>query len=151
MKLRKNITGFADLADKQSKVELKEIKSAIFSIEITKAYKISEIKEPGQSSNYFTVTLTDLRTNDTMGILINGQYPCYCGVTGDSSWMNLKFIELPLAVRNCMDKKFKYLTPTELYLTVDRNDLKELSESELRQINYWKSKTLGEIIFNGYD
>ncbi len=151
MILKKNVTGFFDQSDTPTKVDLEEIKSIVYALEFTKIYKIKEFKEPEQNRNYFKITLLNLTTNDNVCILINGQYPYYCGVICGRNWMNNTFIELPSTLRNCLDTKFDFFTPADLNAVVNTIDLKELSNAELKQIQYWKSKTFGEIIFNGYD
>lgn len=153
MKLKKGITGFWHTVEDEPvpSVDVKHIKLAILSIENAGVYKVTAFKEPDYSNNYYRISLADKLKNDELDILVNAHHPYYCGVTFNSSWMALKFIDLPSDIRKCLDNDFNYLTPKELNLKPNREDLVELSKAELQEVEFWKSTTIGEIIFNGYD
>jgi hypothetical protein len=66
--------------------------------------------------------------------------------------MRVVFVPLPEEIQQHFEQAgFTYLAPEVLALTYGKADIAELSGRELQQIRYWKSYTLGEIIFNGYD
>ena len=153
MKLKKGITGFGSAKELLIKpfVDIALFKSSLYPIEYTGQFKIMDFKDTEINTNYSRVAIKDKLSNNDFDILVNNYYPYYCGVTSHSAWMNFTFIDLPNEIRNCLDENFEYLTTTDLNLRVDDENLSELSEPELKQIKYWKSKTFGEIIFNGYD
>ncbi|SOD85470.1 hypothetical protein [Streptomyces sp. Ag109_G2-15] len=46
---------------------------------------------------------------------------------------------------------FRALGGEELGVGIDRVDLRDLAEAELRQVRYWRPRTLGELMFNWWD
>ncbi|HAD80588.1 MAG TPA: hypothetical protein DCF99_16150, partial [Flavobacteriaceae bacterium] len=68
---------------------------------------------------------------------------------------DLKFIDFPVELISQLKAEVNssliLLNPKELNKKVEVSDLELLGETEIKQINYWKSKTLGEIVFNCFD
>ncbi|QHC85273.1 hypothetical protein AS589_11025 [Empedobacter brevis] len=68
---------------------------------------------------------------------------------------DLNFIEFPIdlitQLKAQVNSSLILLNPKELNKRMDAPDLELLGETELKQIKYWKSKVLGEIIFNCFD
>ena len=104
-----------------------------------------------ESINFYRVEILDKMRNLKFAILFNAQYRYYCGVTIESSWMKLSFIDLDLKIRNHFDREFEFLSPVQLNQVANSEDLKDLSKTEIDQIKSWNSRSFGEIIFNGFD
>ncbi len=153
MKLKKGITGFWNLIhDKPApSINQSTFLSSVNEINKSSDYHITAVLDVQVSNNFFTLKIVNKIKNLKFSILINAQYPYYCGVTAESSWMNLNFIDLESKIRVYFDKKFDYLSPNQLNKNVVLTDLKDLSPTEIDQINYWNSESFGQIIFNGYD
>ncbi|MDR0467905.1 MAG: hypothetical protein LBG67_03550 [Campylobacteraceae bacterium] len=85
-------------------------------------------------------------------MLINSAYYIIAGVTIESEWLNLYFIDLP----NDFTEQIKndniiILDKNKLETKVSNSELEILDKQEIKQVEYWLSETYGEIIFNGYD
>lgn len=153
MQLKKGITGFWHINETSPApyVDLGLVKLQVYAIEYTGEYKIAEIKDQEIANNYYRIVVYDKQSHPVFDILVNACYPYYCGITAESQWMQLEFIDLPFEIRQALDPHFVYLLPADLLKKVTPEDLGELSDAELGEIKYWKSNTFGAIIFNGYD
>lgn len=147
--LKRGITGFSSPNDN---LEIKDLVTEVIrDLKFDRDFKVIEFIEVSQSCNYFRIKCESLANGDQMDIVINLNYPIYGGITKESSWMKLSFIELPDLLRKYFDENFKYLSKETLEVVVNEFDLVYLDEVERNQIKYWESKTFGDIIFNGYD
>lgn len=154
MRLRKGITGFWGSGGKEgpiAEIDLKETHSTFLSLNGSDGFVLKGVDDDQYSQNYVRYKLIQPMKDYKFDVLVNTHYPVYCGVTEDSSWMNLKFIEFDLALRKIFEPKLEFLSPQYLNSEVNENDLVSLSSAERSEIEFWKSKTFGEIIFNGYD
>jgi hypothetical protein len=153
MNLKRGITGFSHLNENFAlpAVNFSFVKSLAYQIYASANFNVLKISDMEISTNYYSVEMLDKMRNFKFAVLFNAQYPYYCGVTIESSWMKLSFIDLDLKIRNHFDKEFEFLAPALLNQTVNSKDLNDLSKTEKDQIKYWNSRTYGEIIFNGYD
>ena len=153
MKLQKGITGFRKANGDQdyAQIDENELKKHAYHCGNLTEFRLEEILCPDASSNYFRLIYKHKITKQRIDIVINNQYPFYAGISSDSKWMQLQFVDLPQEIRMCLDEKFTYLNPKLLTTEFSDEDLTELSATEVDQIEYWDSKTYGEVIFNGYD
>lgn len=146
--IKEGITGFncSDLHDLDHKLE--SLKVSILSL---KKFKIKTVYDQNESSNYVRIKLRDYIENTEIDLLINVQYGYSCAVTNESSWMNLKFIDIPTILENKVKDIFPCLKPEYLNSKLNDMDIRNLTKVERKQVEYWKSETKGEVIFNGYD
>jgi hypothetical protein len=148
--LEKGITGFWSIKDKSLNHPpssfINEIAQRLWQSNLITNL---EIESPGPDNNYHTVKIWTQKNG--LSILINSVHPYYCGTSFDSSWMHLDFIEVPVEIQNAIGNDLKYLEPSFLNQNLKPEHIKDLAPAELDQVNYWKSKTVGEVIFNGYD
>ena len=107
------------------------------------------IDPPTYDTNYYRVELQVMQKK--IVVLINGNHPYFCGIKSESSWMNLQFVELPDHIRRIFSRVFNYLSTDILNSPLQSYHLQNLNKVEVEQINYWKSRIIGEVIFNGYD
>jgi len=144
--LRKGITGFGNVLC----VNNDDINNILINIKYPYIY--SDIIEPQNDNNYFSVNIQNKINGLKFKLLCNGIYLVLAGVTMESKWMELKFINLPDDFIEQINNDVIMILPKELLETkVPDGEIKILDKNEIAQINYWKSKTYGEIIFNGYD
>jgi rRNA processing protein Gar1 len=144
MILRNGITGFGSVE------KITEINNILGKIKYPYIY--FDIIDPQVNNNYFTITIENKIDNKKFKLLINNTYYIIAGVTIESMWMELEFINLPNDfIEQLRDNKNIILDKNILEKEVSNEEIKILDKDEINQINYWKSKMYGEIIFNGYD
>jgi hypothetical protein len=153
MKLKKGITGFWDNTDKQPipQIDEKKLKASAYAVNTSTKYKLMKILNPESSSNYYRLVFANIHISEQIDLVVNKQYAFYAGVTPDCTWMQLRFVGVPEEIRRVFDTEFEYLNPDFLNSSFTIEGLKELSDNEKQQIQYWKSNTYGDVIFNGYD
>ena len=153
MILQKGITGFWQNGQEQvaPEIDMGRLKSLVLSLNQTGRFKVSEVQTDLTAQNYIRYHILSLVKGEKFDLLFNAHYPYYCGVTEDSKWMNLRFIEVETTLRSQLEPPLQFLGPELLDSEVSKRDLGLLTQVELDQIAYWKSSTFGEIIFNGYD
>ncbi|PIE83997.1 MAG: hypothetical protein CSA07_04375 [Bacteroidia bacterium] len=112
------------------------------------------VTPPSASTNYYTLTFTRRAKRSAAStqyvVLVNAVFPYYCGVEKDE-WMNLVFCDVIAELRPFLEKDFQYLSPGVLNAKLQADDLLELAKSEVDAVRYWESKTVGQVVFNGYD
>jgi hypothetical protein len=150
--LKKGITGF-DKPKGINEHSIAELENLIKNIKYP-FVKIGEIKNPNESSNYFRLSLINQIENTRFDILLNIYYWVISSVKVESNWMNLEFLEFDNQLKNQIlnfQTEIQILDVDILNQKVSRIEMDNLGKTEIEQIEYWDSKTYGEIIFNGYD
>jgi hypothetical protein len=144
--LKLGITGFGQIPS----LTITEIKNVINKIKYP--YICQNITEPQINNNYFSADVRNTFNGRSFKLLINDCYYFIAGITMENRWMELNFIDLPDDfICQIKNDAIVILNKNILDKNVPNNELKILGKEEIKQINYWKSKTYGEIIFNGYD
>jgi hypothetical protein len=153
MKFKKGITGFWAIVEKHPipQIDEKKLKECAYMADFSTEFKLEDILTPDPVINYYKIFYRNRRTNEAVALVVNSHYPYYAAITIDSSWMQLTFVDLPDILKQLFDIEFEYLSVALLNSEFTKSDMSELFTDEIRQINYWKSKTYGEVIFNGYD
>ncbi len=153
MKLQKGITGFRsyNCDDVLPSIAEHQIKSSVYSIEYEGKFKIVAFQFPNAGNNFYRVKLHEVHRNNNFDLLFNRIYPYYCAVTNKSIEFGLEFVSLTNEIQKLIGSDFNYIDPDILNKRVSSVDITELNSAEIKQIEYWKSKSFGEIIFNGYD
>ena len=150
--LKKGITGF-DKPNEINEHSITEIESLIKNIKYP-FVKTGEIKKPNESSNYFRISLINQVENKRFDILLNIYYWIISSVKAQSNWMNIEFLEFDKQLKNQIlnfQTEIQILDLNILNQEPTKIEKKNLGKTEIEQIDYWDSKTYGEIIFNGYD
>jgi hypothetical protein len=150
--LKKGITGF-DKPKEINEHSIAEIENLIKNIKYP-FVKTGEIKKPNESSNYFRISLINQIDNNRFDILLNIYYWIISSVKAESNWMNLEFLEFNNQLKNQIlnfHTEIQILDVGTLNQEASRIEKENLRKTEIEQIEYWDSKTYGEIIFNGYD
>ncbi len=149
MKLQQGITGF-DAKPIFEQLELKEILKKIKHPFI----KQGELIKPNESSNFYQQKIKDERSNKEFYLIVNSTYLIFSCVE-NSRCFDLRFIDFPIELISQLKQEVNssiiVLSRKELLQNVTEDDLTDLSVSELNQINYWKTKSLGEIVYNCFD
>lgn len=154
MKLPKGISGFTRLKAQYPEELLAEVGKALTEISHCKLLNIYPI---GLSNNYHEFEIkyfNPLKQFEAAhySILINGIYNYWAMIDKEkSSWMQLVFIEPPSIFKDRLNKDWQEIELSILKTLIEPAHLTELDKSEKKQIKYWATKTLGEVIFNGYD
>jgi hypothetical protein len=148
--LKKGITGFDSAVD----ISENEVRTFIKRFAFPFIPDFKSVTPPSPSSNFWTVPFTNKENNSEFNMLINSSNWNLALVTKSSTWMNHEYLEFPhklyLQIRSIRGPELP-MNPQILERTFDKEELNELGKSEIEQIKYWKSKTIGEIIFNGFD
>ncbi|WP_346882362.1 hypothetical protein [uncultured Algibacter sp.] len=154
-KLPKGITGFTSISDYFEVPKVSEeliVKSITDFTNLNNNYIFISINKPSQSNNYYSVTLLNKYENKKQIMLFNAHYNYFCTLEEEISWCEKVFGNITDSIVKHLEKlDFKYLSKLTLDKVALKSDLSELAFSEKEQIEYWESKTLGEIIFNHYD
>ncbi|MBW1619097.1 MULTISPECIES: hypothetical protein [Empedobacter] len=149
MKLQKGITGF-DTTPNYTTEDLEKILKGI-KYPFTKTEVVLKMND---SSNFYQIKINYQKTKQDFYLIVNSTYLIFACVEKNRCF-DLKFIDFPIELisqlKSEVNSSLILLNPKELNKKVDVSDLELLGESEIKQINYWKSKTLGEIVFNCFD
>lgn len=149
MKLQKGITGF-DTTPNYTTEDLEKILKGI-KYPFTKTEVVLKVND---SSNFYQIKINHQKTKQDFYLIVNSAYLIFACVEKNRCF-DLKFIDFPVELISQLKAEVNssliLLNPKELNKKVEVSDLELLGESEIKQINYWKSKTLGEIVFNCFD
>lgn len=148
--LKKGITGF----NTEATITEKQVKTFLNRITYPFDVDYNNIQAPNTSSNYWRVPYFDSSENEHFDLLINSTLWYLAIVSKKSSWMNLDFLNFSPD----MYHQIRSIGGPEMLMQkqildrdIEPQDLEELDKSEIEQITYWKSRTIGEVMFNGYD
>lgn len=146
MLLKKGVTGFGNT----SSLTIDEVKTVLKNIRYP--YIPLKITEPQANSNYFCIEIENKIDELKFNMLINSKYYIIAGITTESEWLDLHFIDFPSDfTEQIKNDNIIIMDKNESETKVPNNELEILDKKEIEQIKYWKSETYGEIIFNGYD
>jgi len=112
--------------------------------------------EPKVARHYYEVKVNVLEEN--LSILLNNVYP-FIAFASSVDYGYIKFVDNELLL-NGYSPYYRVLRSNELNeplvikenkgrITVENKN--ELNDAELNNIKYWKSKTVGDIVFNYWD
>ncbi|MGV0980283.1 hypothetical protein [Empedobacter falsenii] len=149
MKLQKGITGF-DATPNYTTEDLEKILKRINYPFI----KTEVVLKVNDSSNFYQIKINHQKTKQDFYLIVNSTYLIFACVEKNRCF-DLKFIDFPVELISQLKAEVNssliLLNPKELNKKVEVSDLELLGDTEIKQINYWKSKTLGEIVFNCFD
>ncbi|SFT79437.1 hypothetical protein SAMN05216474_2365 [Lishizhenia tianjinensis] len=147
---RKGIIGF----NSQSHHSRDEIISFLQQIVFPYFIDFKSLVPPSDSSNFWQVTVSNVKNKVAFDLLINSTYWYLALVEEKGSWMNNKYIDFPedlLTQLKGVPIDVFPMSNDELNRIFKEEELSALDDIEIEQIKYWKSKTVGEVVFNGYD
>jgi hypothetical protein len=109
-----------------------------------------EVREYGQTPNYFTATLT-ARAGEAHVALFHMRHPLIAFVEDLRVGYLTEFLDPPAWAGVLADHGFRIL-PGELLLSpLTAVDTSARAPTEWRQIEYWEPPTLGATLFNWWD
>lgn len=147
---KKGITGY----NSQNHHSKEEIISLLQEIALPYFVDFKSIMPPSISSNFWSVSITNGRNKEVFDLLINSSYRYLALVEKGGTWMNHTYIDFPedlLTQLKEVSRNVFLMSNDELNRVIKEEELSVLDEKEIEQIKYWKSKTVGEVVFNGYD
>ena len=148
--LKKGITGF----NNQSTITNEMVSSFLKKIQFPFVPDSSKISAPNQSANFWRIPIKNLTSKNEFDLLINSSFWYLCLVTKESSWMDMQYLNFPKELTQQIENQKEteiLLEKFDLESVFSDSELNQLDKTEIKQVKYWKSKTIGEIIFNGYD
>lgn len=156
MILREGITGFYDAkSERLSIVDQKQFKQLCFSVLPRLEGTVLEFNDTGCHGNFINVEVSLRGTK--LHVLLNKHYSivAFASYVGSDS---ITFIDHPVLSEQ-FRASYRVLCCKELNRPVLLKmgaktcliNENELSQVELKQVAYWKPKTVGEIIFNQWD
>ncbi len=121
----------------------------IFESKDFKFIKLFDEKELS-TANYKVIEF--INNNKTFHIAFNNHKP-YCAFIKNFSVTNLvaEFRYFPLEPAYALQNFAYCFSPNRLEMPLEGAWISKLSETELKQIKYWKAKTWGELLFNKWD
>lgn len=148
MQLKIGTTGFFSAkTDDSPYLEEKYFKARCYAFIHEYGGQLIEFLAPTLATNFFQVQL--MLNNEIYYILLNEQVP-YMAFASSVKEFQIQFIELP-ELATYFSSDYIILQPTQLEEFPFPSLLSELDRLERYQINFWKPKRLGEIIFNYWD
>lgn len=147
---KKGITGF-NSQDHHSK---EEIISFLQEIAFPYFVDFKSIIPPSLSSNFWSVSITNGRNKEVFDLLINSSYWYLALIEKGGAWLNHTYIDFPedlLTQLKAVSRDVFPMSNDELNRVFKEEELSVLDAKEIEQIKYWKSKTIGGVVFNGYD
>lgn len=100
-------------------------------------------------NNFYLISI--FSETDLFYVAINNTHPYYCGIENTGDWTTVIFCDLPHQVTSILNTEFIELSQAYLQQDVTPQHLQSLGPIEIEQITYWKTKKVGNIIFNKYD
>ena len=152
MKLPYSITSdYCYLKRKLPKIDFKEFKKLAYFIAIRTGDKIEKVEEDAILQSYYYAQFKD----KNRALLCNAHYPFVTFVKNfrESNFGTIFVSEENEFIANLIRETyyFQYLPQSVLETELTPEILSNLDKVEKEEIKYWKSKTIGEVIFNYYD
>jgi len=146
MRLPNGITGFYDSNHtKPSQMDSKQFKQLCFTVMLTEGGKVIELKEPENPRNFFEAEIQIF--NSKLHILLNEHHP-YIAFASSVNFKDIVYIDEP-QLSNEFSKYYKVLSVEELNSPISKKS--DFSNAEIKQLDYWKPKKVGDMIFNFWD
>ncbi|WP_169089680.1 hypothetical protein [Paenibacillus sp. PL91] len=156
MLLRDGISGFYNTEIDISLTDTSHFKKLCYALANHVGGKLLNVSEP-QETNFYCA---DIQINGKeIHILLNGIYPLIA-IASRVEYMNILFIDdqtISIGIE-AYSTEYRVLQLRELSEQIQLDDRKNklrnentLNEKELKQIFYWKPKTVGEVIYNHWD
>ena len=143
--LPNGITGFRDLKDPYIPEQEKRIfQRFCYSIATHYHCEVLSFDLDLASKNFYSA---EIKTEQGRFYLLENAYYPWIAFAKSYNFTKIKFIENPFSIT---DSGICVLTLSELQQDW-HNIVGELNKAELKQIEYWKPNTVGDIIFNFWD
>ncbi len=150
MELSSGITGFFNSKiNKPPQVDEKQFKQLCFAFVLDNKGRIIKFHSSQNVTNFYYAQV-EIR-GIGFYILLNKHYP-YLAFASVIELENIQFIDIPVS-SNPFAPFYKVLDTYNLNLSIEPflQGENTLNSAELKQISYWKPKTMGQVIFNYWD
>lgn len=148
--LPKGITGFWRMGQngipKTSKSMIKKVVNIFKSN--SNFWKVLLVQQQADN-NFYQILISDKNGNYKIGI--NTTYPFYCGIKSLEDWETVEFCDLPENISRLIPNELIELRTDFLNEILKPRHITALDKVELEQIKFWKTKKVGNVIFNKYD
>lgn len=151
MRLPNGITGICvNSSTVFPKVEGKLLKRICYSSVFSVDGQIIHFSKPKYPVNFYSVKVKILE--DTFYLLLNDNYPFIAFVSKINELYGITFIDDPMLTQK-LAPYYQVLGTELLYTTLNLEilEMSALNPLEKQAIDYWKPKTIGDIIFNFWD
>ena len=113
--------------------------------------RVRATRAAGPAANFHTVDLA--LAGQQLTVLCNAHFSLIGFAEPISPGQQVfDFVDVPpLAEALKSQGRFEVLTATELDSPVTQESLSLLSPAELQQVQYWKPRTIGQVVFNCWD
>jgi len=105
--------------------------------------------EPQVNTNFYRQRIKNLQNGEAYELLINAVYP-FVALAKSVEYFAIPFIDFPTDLKSKLSG-ITILEKSLLEKKISETDLELLAEVEKKQLDYWKPKTISEIIFNFFD
>lgn len=150
-RLPRHITGFSNGSKPQSVLDPEAFKAACSLVAGMERGSVERFDLNLLSRSYYAATV---RTDtDYVSVLCNSIYPYLAFVPPNSfGYTDLEFVE-PVSMGSLFVKmtKFHPLDADWLRGEPRRDGLVDLASEELKQLKYWNSRQIGDVVFNYWD
>ena len=157
MELPTGITGFSRRKSTELESDLRTFQECSYTAAYLTGSRIASTELPANYPlNYARVTFEFFSrgvVSERLCVLLNNTYPYVAFVTpmpsGDTTTHFIDHQRLAEAYRSF--NRYTVLGATKAQTPLELSDYQNLHKVELRQIQYWQPKTVGEVIFNFWD
>lgn len=144
--LRRGITGFA----LHQAVEFQRFKQAVYAAAQRMSARVISTKiADGVTPNFHQA---DMQVGARkISVICSRCFPIVACVESPVTMSGIRPIDAPDVVETMLAFGFEVADSTELERAVTPEDLEVLSEEERKQLKYWKSQRIGDLVFNWWD
>lgn len=148
--LPKGITGFYHISQNGiPETEKSLVENIVKSFENNSDFWKVSLTQQQADNNFYIISVSDKNGDYKIGV--NSTYPFYCGIKSLADWTNIEFCDLPKNVTELLPFGFTELRTDFLNEPLKPKHITALNKAELKQIEYWKTEKVGNVIFNKYD
>lgn len=154
MKLRPGITSLFSSRERDPLPEYRiaDFKRLVHTVAASGDWTVTSIAEADITPNFHAARLQ----SPTVSLLILGHsnFPIICFAAQiDDTKQRLEFVDEPTLAAE-IARLFPYVEigdATELNRPITDDDLAQLTQTDRKQVNYWKPRTIGQLAFNWWD
>lgn len=132
-----------------SEINKSLVKRLVNTFKSNSGFREIKFLEQQANNNFYLASVSDKNGNYKVGI--NTIYPFYCGVKSLDNCETIEFCDLPKHITQLIPNEFTELQTDFLNEPLKPNHITDLNKVELKQIKYWKTEKIGNVIFNKYD
>jgi hypothetical protein len=148
--LPRGITGF----NTTERVEGKQFVTACYAVARIAGAKVEQVRtsDDAITPNFHEAQLVFHDGSDSVRLICNKHFPvvAFAAPASFEGDANLQFVDCP-TVADLLTPLFRVLDKSAAGQLISSEAVAQLDEDELKQIEYWKPRNVGEIVFNYWD